>query len=365
MRLAGLRLSIIIGDIQSMNKSAIALAVMTTASAAAIAQSSVTLYGKIDVGLVVDGGNPAGKSVRLASGETAGSRIGFKGVEDLGGGYKAAFQIETGFCSDSAAGAPNFCTGSNQFMGRQDHGDLSGPFGSISAGRQYSLDYTNIVTVDPFGTGLAGDVQDVIGDKTTIRLNNDILYTTPSFAGMTVSAEMALGETTGNFKAGREFGGAIVYTHGPLFVDLTLFDVDNTNGAGVARKAWQLGAIYDFGVVKVHALGISAKGSPTGAQRPLDAVDMLLGVTVPVAGGSLLANYARHDDRTALTAPGGGDRDASQWAIGYIYPLSKRTSAYTAYGRIDNEHGATYTVGNATENGTGNKAFNLGMVHNF
>ncbi len=348
-----------------MKKSLIALAALTTLSAASFAQSSVTVYGKIDLGLVVDGGSPQGKSVRIASGETAGSRVGFKGSEDLGGGYKAAFQLETGFCADSAAGAPNFCTGSNQFMGRQDHGDLSGPFGTISAGRQYSLDYGAILNADPFLTGLAGDVQDVIGDKTAIRLNNDVLYSTPTFGGFTLSGEIAFGETTGNWKAGREVGSGLLYKQGPLWADLTFYDADNANGVGVLRKAWQLGAIYDFGVLKLHGLVISTKGNPTGALRPTDELDTMLGVTVPVAGGNVVANYTHRNDRTASTARGGGDRDATQVAVGYYYPLSKRTTAYTAFGHIDNEHGAAYTVGNATENGTGNKAFNLGMVHNF
>src|ERR1700757_2985006 len=101
-----------------MKKSLLALAVLAAVSGAAFAQSSVTLYGKGDLGMTLDPGGP-GKSVRLDSGVTGGSRIGFKGVEDLGGGMKAAFQLETGYCADSAAGSPNFCTGSNQFMGRQ------------------------------------------------------------------------------------------------------------------------------------------------------------------------------------------------------------------------------------------------------
>src|SRR6185312_3429968 len=115
-----------------MKKSLLALAVLTAITGAASAQSSVTLYGKVDLGLVLDSGNNAGKSVRVSSGVTGGSRIGFKGVEDLGGGMKAAFQLETGYCADSNAPAtstltvndangnkigtttqsvPNFCTG--------------------------------------------------------------------------------------------------------------------------------------------------------------------------------------------------------------------------------------------------------------
>src|SRR6187399_3182378 len=161
-----------------MKKSLLALAVLTAASGAAFAQSSVTIYGKVDLGLVYDDG--AAKSVRVSSGVTGGSRLGFKGVEDLGGGTKFAFQLETGYCADSAAGAPNFCTGSNNFMGRQAHGDLTGAFGALSAGRQYSLGYLNLTTIDPFGTGYAGQVNNIV-DAAGVRLNNSVHYTTPVY----------------------------------------------------------------------------------------------------------------------------------------------------------------------------------------
>jgi predicted porin len=348
-----------------MKKTLLAAAAIVAFAGAAHAQSSVTIYGKVDLGLVLDSGNAAGKSVRVSSGVTGGSRLGFKGVEDLGGGMKASFQLETGICADSAAGAPNFCTGNNQFMGRQAHGDLAGAFGLLTAGRVYSFDFVNQTTADPFGTGYAGDSQNLFGDKSTSRLNNTVQYTTPSFSGLTASAEIAFGETTGNWEAGRETGAAVTYVQGPAYVSFTFLDVGNANGQGAARKNYELGATYDFGVVKLHGLVEKSTGNPTGVARPLDALDLLAGVTVPLAGGNVLASYIHHDDRNALTAPGGGDRDAQQLAVGYNYPLSKRTSIYTSFARIQNQHGATFTVGNATEAGTGNKSFDLGVVHNF
>ncbi len=347
-----------------MKKSILAgAAALSLLAGSAAAQSSVTVYGRIDLGLVLDGGG-AGKSVRISSGVTGGSRLGFKGVEDLGDGYKASFQIETGFCADSSAGAPNYCTGGN-FMGREAHGDLSGPFGVLAAGRVYSLDFLTLAVADPFATGLAGDSQNLFGDKSTSRLNNAVHYTTPSLGGLTATGEIAMGERTGDLKAGRETGGALAYVQGPLYASLTALQQDNTNGIGVSRKNIEIGATYDFGVVKVYGLVERATGNPSGAVRPLDAIDLLCGVKAPVAGGSLLASYIRHDDRTARTAPGGGDRDASQWALGYMYPLSKRTSVYSSYARIRDEHGAAYTVGNASEAGTGNQSIDVGVMHNF
>ena len=336
-----------------MKKSLLALAVLTAVTGVASAQSSVTIYGKVDLGLVMDSGGAQGKSVRLDSGVTGGSRIGFKGVEDLGGGMKAAFQLETGYCADSAAGAPNFCTGSNQFMGRQAHGDLTGSFGAISAGRQYSLGFNNLSTIDPFGTGFAGQINNIV-DPSGIRLNNSVTYSTPNIGGVTASAEIAFGEQTGNWEANRETGAAVVYASGPAFVSATFYDVDNATGSGAARKNYQFGGTYDFGVVKVHALAQKSTGASS-----LDVLDLMGGVTVPLAGGQVLASYIHHNDRTSK------DQDASQLGVGYLYPLSKRTSVYVAYAKIENQHGAAFTVGNATATGTGDKAFNLGVVHNF
>lgn len=339
-----------------MQKTLITLALLAAAGAAS-AQASVTIYGKVDLGLVLDSGAAAGKSVRISSGVTGGSRLGFKGVDDLGGGYKASFQLETGYCADSAAGGPNFCTGSNSFMGRQAHGDLTGAFGALSAGRQYSLGYLNLTTIDPFGTGYAAQVNNIV-DAAGVRLNNSVHYTTPVVAGFTASGELALGETTGNWKANRVIGGAVNYASGPAYAGFSYYDLANPDGVGSARKDYLLGGTYDFGVVKAHALVQKSDGDPTGAIK-LDTLDLMAGVTVPVAGGALMASFIRHDDRSAL------DRDANQWGAAYNYPLSARTSLYVAFARIVNDNGANFHVGNATETGTGNKAFNLGCVHNF
>ena len=342
-----------------MKKSLLALAALTVVAGTASAQSSVTIYGKVDLGLVLDSGNAGGKSVRVSSGVTGGSRIGFKGVEDLGGGNKFSFQLETGYCADSAAGSPNFCTGSNQFMGRQAHGDLTGAFGALSAGRQYSLGFNNLATIDPFGAGFAGQANNVspsgvyLVDPSGIRLNNSVTYSTPNVAGFTGSVEAAFGEVVGNWQSGRETGAGVNYASGPVYAGVTYYDLGNAAGNGAAKKVTTFGGSYDFGVIKLHALGQKVSG--TG----LDFFNLMGGVTVPLGGGQLMASYVKHNDRSTK------DQDADQLGVGYIYPLSKRTSLYTSFARIQNLHGAAFTVGNATATGTGDKAFNLGVVHNF
>ena len=339
-----------------MKKSLLALAVLTAASGATFAQSSVTLYGKIDLGLVVDGGGDGGKSVRLSSGVSGGSRLGFKGVEDLGGGMKAAFQLETGYCADSTAGG--YCTGGGLF-GRQAHGDLTGSFGAISAGRQYSLGFNNLSTIDPFGTGYAGqtDNSDPTGthflvDAAGLRLNNSVTYSTPSMGGLVASAEVSFGEVQGNWESGRETGAALTYAAGPAYVGFSYYDKENVAGNSAALKDYLLGGTYDFGVVKLHAL--VQKVSAT-----YDEINLMGGVTVPIGPGALMASYIHHNDRRST------DMDASQFGLGYTYPLSKRTSVYASGAKIDNHNGAVFRVGNSTDVGTGNKSVNFGVVHDF
>ena len=346
-----------------MKKSLIALAVLGTLSAGALAQSSVTVYGKVDLGVVIDSGNPAGKAVRLSS-PAAGSRLGFKGVEDLGNGYKAAFILETGICVDSAAGAPNFCTGSNQFMGRQAHGDLSGSFGTLSAGRQFSQGYNTLAIVDPFQLGYAGQTINTDGkgtfvvDNSGARLNNSVTYMTPSFSGVTAAVEIAFGETTGNFKSSREMGGSVNYTSGPAFASVTYYNLDNANGVGTNHQVTTAAGVYDFGVVKAHALIQKVTGHPTGAAS-VDQVNSLIGATIPVPGGRFIASFIHHDDRTLA------DKDTNQLGLGYVVPLSKKTAVYAAWARNHNKNNAGFLIGNGTETGTGNQSFNLGCTINF
>jgi predicted porin len=337
-------------------KSAITIATLAALSASSFAQSSVTLYGKIDVGGVLDNGGKAGKSVRVSSGVSSPSRLGFKGSEDLGGGYQVAFQIETGFCADSTAGAPNFCTGSN-FMGRQAHLDLTGPFGAVSGGRQYSLAYNAFVVIDPFGAGYAGNAANLI-DNSGSRVSNSVHYTTPSIAGFFGAGEIAFGEQTGNWEAGRTAGASLGYAAGPAYGGLAYYDVNNANGVGRAKRNVLVGGTYDFAVVKLHAMYQRTDGEPTGA-AVIKNDNWLGGATVPLAGGSVLLSYIYKDDLTPA------NKDASQFGAGYVYPLSRRTSIYTSYGTITNHNGAKYTVGNATEAGTGPRSFNLGAVSNF
>jgi len=366
-----------------MKKSLLALAALAAFAGTAFAESSVTVYGKVDVGLVWEDGSLPDvdtsdapipgtgdkKTVKVSSGVLGGSRLGFRGVEELGGGLKGRFQIETGFCADSAADDDNNndsnCGGDGKLFGRTAIVGLDGGFGSVQLGRQYAPVYIHQETVDPFGNGLAGQVQNLF--PIMQRLNNSIAYSTPAMGGFAASLAYGAGEVTGKTSEKRVVDGSVSYTAGPLYVGLgygEANDVDfDDSTPGVADgdvKRTNVGATYDFGVAKGHVMYQKSEAETSGGMKVAEFDTTLIGVSVPLGQGKLMASYIQHDDKL-----GNPPEDAHQTAIGYVYALSKRTQLYTAFAKINNKNGADYTVGNATDIGTGDRAFNFGVAHNF
>lgn len=365
-----------------MKKTALALALMAGFTGAAFAQTSVTVYGIVDAGIVNERGGAAGNVTKLTSGVASGSRLGFKGTEDLGGGLSALFLLENGFQEDTGALGQ-----SGALFGRQAYVGLgSNAGGTVTFGRQYTPQYLTMVMADPFATGMAGDAANIMpntGDAAS-RMNNSIKYATPNFAGFTGELAYAFGENQGSTKAGRQYGAAIGYGAGPLAVRLGYHNRDSNNGTTTtglsSAKNTLLAGTYDFKVAKLHlAYGVN-KGdnssivrsststatvtNPYNVAAPLnvnstDSADALVGVTLPFGPHTVLASYIHKNDKTSF------NQDANQWALGYRYALSKRTDLYAAYARINNKNNAHYTVGSAIETGSGDKAFNLGVRHSF
>jgi predicted porin len=327
----------------------------------ASAQSNVTLYGMLDVGLVHDSGLPDGHSVtKLSSGIFNGSRWGLRGREDLGGGLAAIFTAESGFQADTGAmGQGGLLFGRQAFVG------LTGGFGTLTFGRQYSAIDAVVATADPFGSGGAGRNVSLVtasyvnGTKAYYnnRINNSVVYATPKLNGYSAEVGYGFGEVTGNNSASRYIGGAAGYASGPLYVRLAHQDINDATATGGARHTI-LGTTYDFSILKAHFEYVvnryEASHAVTAKSR-----DMLLGVSVPVGNGRVLASYIRKDDRLAA------NQDATMAALGYQYDWSKRTTLYTSWGRISNKNGAFYTVNTAIDVGGGNKSFDVGIRHVF
>lgn len=313
---------------------------------ATCAHAEVTLYGKVDVGYVHETGGPEGTVDKLSTGVMLPSRLGVKAAFDIGNGLKAKGQLETGVCADSNnnPGAP-YCTGGN-FMGRKAILALEGAFGELSLGRQYTPAFLNLDNFDPFGTGLAGTSTNLFGFA-GLRANNSVVYSMPALGGLSASVLYAFGEKPGNRSANRRLGASVGHEAGPFAIGAAHNELRNEDGSKV--KDTNLGASYDFKAAKLSGI----------YQRSTGKNVYLVGGSVPLLGGSLIGSVIRLDDRT------GAGRDATQAGIGYTRPMNKVLTAYVAYAHIKNERGAGYVVGNGTDDGSGDSAFNLGFVLSF
>ncbi|TWI44884.1 putative porin [Pseudoduganella flava] len=328
-------------------KHAVTAALALAGAGAAQAQSQVQLYGIVDAGVVAEYGTPGGTTTAVSGGIASGSRLGLKGKEDLGDGLAAVFVLESGFASDTGTSSHG-----GRLFGRQAWVGLTGPFGGISAGRQYSPYYKALGDMaDPFEDGFAGQAMNIIAGNR--RMDNSVAYRTPVLAGWSAEVAYGAGEVAGDATRNRELSGSLTWAPGPLIVILThhrredpLLADHASNSAVVLR--------YTYGPLIGHAAFVRNRG-PAGA----DSRDGLLGLTYKAGPHRVLVSVVQRDDRTAAR------RDARQVGIGYLYALSRRTDLYTAYGHIDNDNGASYKVGNATDDGAGNAAFNLGIRHTF
>jgi predicted porin len=231
---------------------------------------------------------------------------------------------------------------------------------------------------DPFGSGYAGDTKNLMAPtgNSTSRMDNSLKYVSPGVGGVSAEVVYGAGEVAGDSAAGRQFGGALDYNAGPLHARLGYHN--RNNGTAAVRNAGNakntvLAAVYDFGIMKLHAAYGINKGPNSSLLRnganpygragvPVassDSRDMLIGATIPSGPHTFMASLIHKDDRGAL------DQDATQFALGYRYALSRRTELYTAISHIVNRNGASYTVGGSIEGGSGNGAVDLGIRHAF
>ncbi len=330
-----------------MKKSLLALTILGAFSGAAFAQSSVTVYGIVDLGVGSER-NATQTKTSLLSGVQSGSRLGFKGTEDLGGGMSAIFQIENGFAADTGNGLQTSTTSPNMIFGRRATVGLTGDFGAVNLGRRNTPYFNAMDSVDPMSVGFAGNATNIFA-TTGIRMNNSVFYTTPNFNGVTAEVAYGFGEVPGDTSASRQIGGSIAYVGGPVSVALAHHNVNDTTATDSAKNTVITGK-YDFNVAIAHLA--YARNTGTGTA---DNNDLLVGVTLPFGAHSIMASYIRKDDKSVANA------DAKQAALAYTYALSKRTNLYASYAKISNDNGATFK----TNGGFGDREANFGIRHKF
>jgi predicted porin len=328
---------------------AIALALVAPA---AFAQSSVTIYGIVDL----DGQYLSGhaKQVLVTSGGQSGSRIGFKGTEDLGSGYFADFVLEGGLNVDTGGSGQG-----GQLFGRQAFGALRTPFGNASAGRQYSSIYTQSGDFSEFANTSVGATTAVIGGfaggyepirgggnlaaPTTAtgaevnggpaRVNNSFRYTTPTFEGFKASVLYGAGEVTGGTNDTRLFDYSARYTNYGLDVMLSYVD-DKAAGATPNTSAdvgiVTLSAAYNLGAFRVQGGYLSVNDKRPADQ---DGKGYWLGGDYKFGQHVVRAQWVENNPNDKNTKLG----KTNAFGVGYEFDFSKRTNLYTSLTRFNND----------------------------
>jgi predicted porin len=370
-----------------MKKSALALAALGLFAGAASAQSSVTLYGIVDLNLSYIKNDESSYSVGQDG--MASSRLGFRGVEDLGGGLKASFLLEGALGPDTGKGTSSYGNGNTatafEFR-RRSYLALSNQWGELRVGREYTPTFWNITVFDPFGTNgigaasnlyLSSQIRSVTsaGDAfgTLVRANNTVSYILPAGLygpGLYGQVMVAAGESAA---LNKYWGGRIGYGAGPFDIagayGVTAIDVADT----LDMTNWNIGGSWNFGSFgKLSGYyGRLEVDLPAGGNAQQN--NYYIGYAIPFGQWNFKASWGYVDQGGVQTFT---SNEATQWAIGADYNLSKRTAIYATASWIDNSspdaasgmlNGTAFSVNAITPlaRGENSNGFQIGVRHSF
>lgn len=384
-----------------MQKKLIAVAVLGACVAGSAFAANVDVYGRIDTGLSYvhydeTGLSDAKDTLSLDSGMSSGNRWGLKGSEDLGNGYQVGFVLESGFDADTGA------LGAGGIFAREATLRVSGPFGSIYAGRMGRIgsDAGSVGfyagSVSPFGSGwgkMPGHF--AVTANYDSRYNNALAYVSPKVGPVTVYAQYTMGNATENesgddrlFSLGAQadFGalqvlGLVEYLNKKSVVGTTVYDDSQYDDSYTIN----LGGSYDFSVAKVFLAGQYFKAAPNYAgmkanyakaprvlnkewRWSFDGFGVNVGATAPIGAGEFLvsAGYGKgdvnYDTKDAKISA-----DAYIIQVGYTYPFSKRTNLYAGAGYMQTsmEDGITNTDGTTSDKDFKTTQVMFGLLHKF
>lgn len=345
-----------------MKKTLAALAVLGAFAGTSFA-ANVTLYGVIDQGLNYQyqkqGSADAQNSFTMKAGQNSGSRVGLKGVEDLGNGTKVGFILENGFNSDDGTFAQSDAVKGTRLFGREANLYLTGNFGTLSFGRVGALSsglgsYNVVYGYTIFGTGWGSTAgaKGLFNLSDRDRQDNTITYVTPNFSGVKAylqySFNRAYQETAGNERLNDRYAGfGLKYDNAAFSTGLVIDSVLNKSSATNTKDSFGVtwGASYDFGVAKVVGMVQYGKnenslggysivdlsgGSTTAKGEGLEGYALTLGASAPALGGTFYAQVNYVDgEQSGDNVLFQGDVKRYGAAVGYSYPFSKRTFVYT------------------------------------
>lgn len=345
-------------------------------AASAHAQSSLTIFGGMDIGFSRGTGSVSSKSA-LTSGNNYTSRIGFRGNEDLGSGNYAGFYLEAQLNGDTGTGVAS--NTNNQASGaalaginggqgvvfhRGSYVNLGGGWGEVRLGRDYTAHYRNRTDFDPFtnvGVGWSQAQAGSIAGLTAVRASNEISYLTPAMGGFFGVANYYLGENASNAankSDGSGYSTRVGYREGPWFAaaayGLTKYATTATNGD---TRVINAGISYVFPIARLMA-GIYK--DRVNSTTPLTAKGYILGFTAPVGPHEIKGSYSRYGTDAA------GSPTTGKVAVGYVYNLSKRSALYGTYAHVNNKGGANTSLNSAvTGANQGSSGFDIGIRHTF
>ncbi|RZL02849.1 MAG: porin [Rubrivivax sp.] len=376
---------LMLGDFMFAKKNVVAAAALTLVAVAA--QAQVTVYGNVDasigrkqvLGFDVNGNLSKTSSTNVDSSDLSESFIGFKGQEDLGGGLKALFKLESELGVDTGAAVGDTFWNRNATVG------LAGAFGAVNLGRFENLFKLESAQFNPFGTSatfspstrlglnkgtLAFLASDIIGapvnfGSTDGSWSNGVSYVSPNLGGLTLSVQTSLKESAGGNAANYAGGATAVsanYTAGPLALSAVVGEIRSVSATPAATpikdKAFLLGASYDFGVVKLFGQYGQDKLVAKATDGSVKPKFFQLGGSIPVSeAGSVLVSGGQTKVDLGVLDASVKTRDIS---VGYNHNLSKRTSAYAAY--INERTSASATGGSESET---TNSFAVGVRHSF
>ncbi|MFP3501647.1 porin [Burkholderia sp. SIMBA_062] len=312
---------------------------------AAHAQSSVTLYGVFDQGVLAATNVHGGHLYQSSSGWLSGSRWGMRGAEDLGGGTQAIFVLENGF--DGSSGAA--LQGGREF-GRMAYVGLANPYGKLTFGRQYDmvvdhLAYLGMIS-EIWGGAFAchpGDIDNLCNSR---RMDNSIKYSSPTFNGLSFGAAYSFGGTPGAFSRGSIWTAGADYTKGPLSIGVGYFNVNSPNTVFYGGSAIS-GATTSF------TNGLSASPAISGFATANRQETFAAGANYTIGSSTIGASYSytRFDDLGAFHVAGsptqGGNARLQNAEIRYAINVTPFLLAgiafhYTTVGSVGGISGARY-----------------------
>jgi len=346
-----------------MKKTLIAAALLAGFAGAAHAQSNVTLYGVIDIGLGYDkikAGSDSNSRVGMINGVQNGGRWGLRGSEDLGDGLRAVFQLESGFTTSTGRSGQG-----GRLFGRHATLGLAGDsWGQLDFGRQTNMASKYFGDIDPMAAAYTqSNLGHGIGSVNTRRLSNMVMYRTPDIDGFqfgigySFNTEGRSGPGTpapsGSFKTHdnvRSWTTGLRYQNGPLNVAVSYDEARDSDANrasfvvdGNKVKVYAIGATYDFEVVKVaaaygrtsdgwldgqDAAGGGSFGNAETFAKGFKANSYMAGLSAPLGDGGKVFTSVQiiKPKNNKLT---GEDETTNVYSVGYTYELSKRTGLYS------------------------------------